>query len=178
MKKPVQVLLIFLALLLLGTAGFLAYGFSRGSFPESTATMTNVVVYEGLPHPAWEPDLLESEKKSKKTIKMGGFLFYEATLHPNPADLKIIVDSLRSPALYEKYKGPSACGGFHPDFAVTWENKGANFTALICFGCSEIDIDGTNYQGHFDLARYEEFQSVLKKSAVNRPPLQKIWPFK
>src|SRR5437867_5072942 len=39
-----------------------------------------VLLYEGLPHDFWEAELLQSELRRKKTLKLHGYPFYEELL--------------------------------------------------------------------------------------------------
>jgi hypothetical protein len=130
------------------------------------------VVYKGLSRgvTAAERERLaaEAERTGRATTtKIDGFDFYlPSTLE---RDNPVLQNLLMHASTYHVYVGPKRCGGFHPDYAVTWQRGDTTCTALICFGCEEIRIfDGTADTIH-DLARdkVQMLRDGLKRSTDN-----------
>src|SRR6516164_563265 len=97
---------------------------------------------EGLPHPFWEPDLLEGEKQSKKIIEIEGFLFYENRILPTKDDGKALSAVCIDSGSYRRFSGEKRCGGFHPDWCINFEKGEHIYRVLLCFGCNEVRIIG------------------------------------
>src|SRR5262249_23316207 len=55
---------------------------------ERCSKADKVVVYEGLPHQGYGPELVDKELKSKDTIQIQNYPFYREPLELKPADLK------------------------------------------------------------------------------------------
>ncbi|MFT3991090.1 MAG: hypothetical protein QM680_06735 [Luteolibacter sp.] len=131
---------------------------------------TSLTIYEGLPHQAFERNLLAKESKRKDTEKINSFRFYTPAIAAiNPEALKRI---LSSPETIQVFRGEKLCGGFHPDYAVEWSDKdGSRFSALICFGCHEIIYsDGKNeYRYDFEQESFEKLKEELSPYAKKRP---------
>ncbi len=103
-----------------------------------------VVLYEGLPHPAWESELLEEQLRTKETQELHGHPFYKETLPLKLDDSKRLTDILGSAGTYKRFSGEKKCGGFHPDFVVEWHVGEDRFRVLICFGCRGKVIRSAN----------------------------------
>lgn len=136
------------------------------------ATTKALSVYEGLPHQLWDEELLAKEIKRNDITKIGDFPFYTPnTLASNADDLKLI---LSSPDSIWIYGGPKGCGGYHPDYCLSWESGGQTYYALICFGCHEIvfydgkepliyDLETTSF------TRLKVLLSIYDKKRPRRP---------
>lgn len=103
---------------------------------------SDLVLHEGLPHGLFERALCEAEFHSKSTVERHGHLFYAAPIPLTPAD----ADSLRAtfgdpdnffPRDPDTY---SLCGGFHPDYALTWSSGAGAYELHLCFGCYEANL--------------------------------------
>jgi hypothetical protein len=127
-------------------------------------------VYEGLPHNYWEPDQYASERKSKPTITIEDFDFYEPPISATPESLNQLRDLLNSKSSFEPFHGVKACGGFHPDWCLTWTDSPHTYTIFLCFGCGEMKgfKDGKRLI-LCDLADKSQFESLMKPLHVNRP---------
>ena len=135
----------------------------------SAAAATSLVVFEGLPHQMWDKDLLAIEVKRKDTRKIWEYPFYTPGVEAkNGNELRTL---LSNPATLIAYHGPKNCGGYHPDYCVSWQADEATHYALICFGCHEIVFyDGEAFLIYdlpdFALERYKDLLSIY---AVKRP---------
>jgi hypothetical protein len=137
-----------------------------------------VVLYEGLPHQSYETNLLERELKSKKTIKLHEYPFYDEPLQLSEGDGKRLTDvycaqsSLR-PLFGQTYFGDSdkKCGGYHPDFCIQWSSGQDVYQILLCFGCSEVKSFGPKVRLYCDMTdeAAQQFKAILKAYRKNRP---------
>jgi hypothetical protein len=134
------------------------------------AEASSVSVSEGLPHQAFERDLLAIESKRKDTDKFGSFRFYTpATAATNSEALKVILSSSDT---IQVSSAATACGGFHPDYAVHWSSEaGSQFFAQICFSCREIIYsDEKNYYRYYlDSKAFEKLKKEFTPYAKKRP---------
>jgi hypothetical protein len=132
---------------------------------------SSLTLYEGLPHHSWEGELLKKELATKKTVTIHGFPFYERPLHVAAAD----VDELRRLSIsadsFSPYGGPKACGGYHPDYCLSWKDGGTTYELLICFGCHEMKFFSPKQEWLADIGKeaFEQFESVLEKYREQRP---------
>ena len=126
-----------------------------GLFPEKhdmnveLATLTTsiklgskVELFEGLPHQTWENELLAYELKSKKTVRVHGYHFYESPLNLTPKDTETLRSILADSGTYRAFSGEKRCGGFHPDYCVSWVYDSRTYCVHICFGCEEFKSFG------------------------------------
>lgn len=58
---------------------------------------------------------------------------------------------MQSPALYQPYRGPKMCGGYHPDYCLEWQSTRGTYYALLCTGCHEVILIGDGAEVHCDL---------------------------
>ena len=142
-------------------------------FAALVARSNSTKVYEGLPHNYWEPEQYESERKSKPTITIQDFDFYETPISTTPASLKQFQDLLTAKSSFEPFHGGKACGGFHPDWCATWTDGHDSYTIFLCFGCGEMKAfkDGKRII-LCDMADKSQFESLLNPLHVNRPKRQ------
>ncbi len=147
-----------------------------GPRPETTTLKQadRLVLYEGLPHPMYEHEALEAEKKAKPTVPLHGFPFYRETLDLKPGDEERLKAILGDRASFAVYSGEKKCGGFHPDYAVEWATRGQTYQALICLGCWEIKVYGPKGETIYDIrpdAR-DRLKPLLEPYRKNRPPFK------
>jgi hypothetical protein len=157
---------VIIALIVVAVSGAVAYFVWSRPAAYSIAWAETVTVYEGRPHQNMEYDLFKAERESKPSITLHDFSFYAEALTIDSADVAELRRIIADAASYKKYRGPKKCGGFHPDYAVAWDE----FTVLICFGCGEIKILGPGGESIFDMRNPGELKQVLKKYQRNRPP--------
>jgi hypothetical protein len=137
------------------------------------AAAKSAQLFEGLPHP-FERELLESEQKRAATRRLHGELFYEkAQAVPSDAAEKLRVamnDAVRP------YRGMKLCGGFHADYAITWQTGRATYAALVCFGCSEIKlhVPGGELTADMSAEGAKALRLLLEPFRKERPPRQPV----
>jgi len=131
----------------------------------------NVVLYEGLPHPGHTPGLLDKELKSKRTVQIHGFPFYEESLQLKEADAKRLSELYCDPQSFKRFSGEKKCGGFHPDFCIEWHMGTTEYHVLICLGCYEIKSFGPKVELYCDVTddARKQFKAVLTTYYKNRP---------
>jgi hypothetical protein len=128
-----------------------------------------LTLYEGLPHPGYEPKVVESERKTKETFDLHGYAFYREPLALTPVDAGKLKVILGDPARFAPFAGEKKCGGFHPDYAVEWAVDGQVYQCLFCFGCGEVKMYGPLGETRFDLADAKSLRGVLMPYQKNRP---------
>jgi len=129
-----------------------------------------LVVYEGLPHQAKERRLMEREATREDVTRIFGYPFYTPAV---PAkDQRALQRILGSPGNFGIYTGPKTCGGFHPDYAVSWTSGGRPQHMLICFGCGEVLLSDGRSLLPYDLDRtaWAGLRGLLDRHASKRPP--------
>jgi hypothetical protein len=95
-----------------------------------------LLVYEGLPHQAHEKALLAQELQRSDVTRIADYPFYApAVAARQPESLRRILGNAAS---FRVYSGPKTCGGFHPDYAVAWSDRGSTHHLLVCYGCGEV----------------------------------------
>ena len=132
------------------------------------ATLT---LYEGLPHSGWEKEVYASELEHKNTVTRHGFAFYEATLPVSDEDVAALRLLVQNREIFMDWRGDKACGGYHPDYSLVWENEGESIEFQICFGCYEVKVYGGKDDQYLDL-RAESFEAILTKYRDQRPEEQ------
>lgn len=97
-----------------------------------------ITLFEGLPHQRFESERLAAEKKTKATIELHGYPFYEQPLELKAEHAEWLTELLSDATSLTPFVAEKRCGGFHPDYAVRWETEGQRYEALVCFGCAEV----------------------------------------
>ncbi len=145
---------------------------SLNSLWESLVDVTNLKIYEGLPHPFWDKALFESEKEKMLTVTLHGERFYASANPVTPSSQGKIVRTLQSTDIYLPMEmSPKQCGGFHADFALVWEYAKRQYCMMVCFGCSEIRAHGTDFSIETDLseAGRHRLREILEEFSEKRP---------
>jgi hypothetical protein len=102
------------------------------------AAAEGIVIYEGLPHPYEEEELLKVESKRKDIVKLppSDEAFY------TPA-----VEAVNAEALLKLLSGPDGIHvnepkkcGFHSDYCIQFKHLDATYRAFVCFGCGELFV--------------------------------------
>jgi len=132
-------------------------------FQNSVVKADTMRILEGLPHQYLRREVFEKELKTKPNQKLGDYHFYEATRNLSPDDTTRVAKILQRSSTYNTHVG-KFCGGFHPDFAVSWTVDQLEYHALICFHCHEIKLLGPGEELHFDLTKtsHEELKKILR----------------
>lgn len=167
-----------------------AQGDTSITFPEATGALARAgpladkfTIYEGLPHSFEGKAFVENEIRTKLIILFDENWFYLPSQKMLPED-QTDLQRLFGAGLFKPWRGVKFCGGFHGDYAVSFESVGSTYRVLICFGCHEARIlrlppDGPNPQGvtKFRLttdltdAGYQELRELFKKYRQQRPPM-------
>ena len=128
-------------------------------------------LFEGLPHQFSEAVMLRSELASKDTFRIWEFDFYSAPVPTSPSDLQVLTRLASSSDTYVTFGGPKLCGGFHPDFALTWNDGTKRTSLLLCLGCSEMLFinDDRKFLVTIRHEFWEQFRDILDKYHPNRP---------
>ncbi len=147
---------------------------SSESIRESLFDAADLEIFEGLPHQLLERELLAHELEGNATIEIKGFPFYMPPSDLSAVDGKELMEALSDPSHYSRQRllEFKKCGGFHPDYAIVWnDDLGKNYV-LICLGCHEIEfsneLDSYRYDISGDL--YSRLSSLLSVHDVRRPP--------
>ena len=141
-------------------------------------------VYEGLPHFFEGREFVENEIRTKPTVLIDENWFYLPS-QVMPAGDRSILQQLFLTGGFKPWHGVKLCGGFHADYAVSFESGGSNgYLVLFCFGCHEARIlrmlpDSPKSQGApgfrltVDLTEdgYKSLQEFFKKYRKERPPM-------
>lgn len=133
------------------------------------SSANEIRISEGLPHQTSEKALLGKELERKDLIVIAGYTFYSpAAAAHNRKDLAGV---LSNPHSIKEYSGQKLCGGFHPDYCLSWASRGIAYHALICFGCSEIVYSRGGESIHYDLSApaREKLEELLKHYRKKRP---------
>jgi len=152
---------------------------------EGIKRATELRLYEGLPHQTFEKEALETELRSKKTVQIQKFPFYEQTLDILFEDIELLkqlcVDGANYKSNFGTTKHPDGsesvwktskfCGGFHPDYCLAWKDGDVTYDLLICFGCQEMTFFGPKTALNADIREhaYQKFETILKKYRGQRP---------
>jgi hypothetical protein len=140
-------------------------------FTKGVQGSTAVKLYEGLPHQMFEANLLAQERQTKPIREIHGYPFYEVPLEPSKQDVERLSALFGDSTNFKPFSGEKRCGGFHPDYAVEWQNGQDGYVALICFGCAEAKLFGPGVASRHDLTGRadEALKELLKSHRKNRP---------
>jgi hypothetical protein len=144
---------------------------NRKPLVEGIKKADKIIVYEGMPHPTFDKDLLASELKQKKNVRLHQEYFYDSPKPVKEAVGKVLTDVIADPASLQAYRGPKRCGGFHPDYAVEWKAGSDTYHVQICYGCKELKIYGPKLELHCDIKEdaLNRLKETLAKFRENRP---------
>ena len=117
--------------------------------------------------------MLQSELKEKPTEYLDRFPFYKESLELTQEDAQLLKLWLNSDSL-EYFDGTvfKTCGGFHPDYAIEWQNEAGERSILsVCLGCSEAHYLGSDTYPCTDIydRKINELRQILSKYRKNRP---------
>ena len=82
---------------------------------------------------------------------IGGYRFYTTSVAASDELRRALTTAMRTPALYQPYRGPKLCGGYHPDYCFEWHSSQGTIYGLLCTGCHEVIIIGSGTEVHCDL---------------------------
>jgi hypothetical protein len=128
-------------------------------------------LYEGLPHQAFEPELLAKELTRNDTIDFDGHHFYAQPVSINVETRLALRRLCTDPSMFspQRVDAAKACGGFHPDWRITWTQGSDSRSFLFCFGCQEVKIYALDALiVHCDIKDLRPFADMLKPLRRNR----------
>jgi hypothetical protein len=166
-----------------------ADGDTANSFQDATTLLSHVsggvekfMVYEGLPHPFEGKHFVASEILKLPTVVIDEEWFY-LPARPLPAEDMARLLRMFGAGLFKPWRGFKFCGGFHADYAVSFESGGNSWLVLFCFGCHEARIlrqpstksnpeAAPKLRLTVDLtdAGFKELKELFKKHRLLRPP--------
>ena len=129
-----------------------------------------LLLYEGLPHDFWEAELLQSELRRKKTLRLYGYPFYEELLSLEKEDAEKLTTLFSDEKNFSRYRGAKECGGYHPDYCAEWKTAEGPISALICLGCDEVKMYGPQCELHCDFPEAGALSQLFTVYRKNRPP--------
>lgn len=88
---------------------------------------TLAVIYRGLPHQMWASGELFLDLFTTTNRSIGGYRFYTTPIPASDELRRALTTAMRTPALYRPYRGPKACGGYHPDYCFEWHSSQGMF---------------------------------------------------
>jgi len=131
-------------------------------FRDTVKGAAKLRVYQGLPHQTFEAEKLKKELKRENVVMIAGLPFYAPPVEA--AEPEALRQLLGAPATLEVFSGEKKCGGFHADYAVSWEAKGKTWHALVCFGCHEMLLAEGDRVFRYDVSKdgYEKLKETLQ----------------
>lgn len=131
----------------------------------------SVTLYEGLPHQRREAKVLFDELRTKKTIELHGFPFYDVAVPIEARSEAKLIKLCGEKATFGRYQGAKFCGGFHPDCCLEFKDGTDVYQMLICFGCREARLYGPQGKVFSDLDQgaLKSFVEILSVYQKNRP---------
>ncbi len=180
MKTSVRVHLLLLALLLAGCgsndrnerpARYRIDEENKWMFA-AVQKADQLILFEGLPHPTWESELLVEERRTKETVTLHEFSFYAAPLDIPTEDKEKLRGLLGDERLYGRWQGEAMCGGFHPDYLAEWRVGDDFYQFQICFGCLEVWVYGPDKDLRYAMSgkAAKTIENLLGKHSKHRPP--------
>lgn len=126
-----------------------------------------LLLFEGLPHQAWERAAFARERAREDVIELAGWPFYRDPMPLSDETADVLTSMASAAGSFRTFGGEKRCGGYHPDFALAWVGPTERAMALLCFGCNEaLLVDGGD-PVRADL--HADFSGVLRSYRVNRP---------
>jgi hypothetical protein len=129
----------------------------------------HIFIYEGLPHQLFESDALKEEKKREDTTMLGGFPFYTPRIEVNGELIGILKKIVAESQNYAEFTGEKRCGGFHPDYALSWTDGTKDYIILFCFGCVETVVVDVRKSYRYNFKRMAELKAQLGQFRSKRP---------
>ena len=126
-----------------------------------------LTVHEGLPRRGDQTYLRESRRNDVQIL--AGHAFYTpGVVAKHRAELaKLLADS----SSFHRHSGAKECGGFHPDFAVTWQINRQTITLQLCYSCYEVCFTDGKTSLIYDLNHEagKKIEPLLKENGGKRP---------
>ncbi len=142
---------------------------AAAKYQASLIAAKHIVVFEGLPHQSWDRELLATESKRADTRMIWEYRFYTpSVVATNAKELRQV---LSYPGSIVVYGGPKACGGYHPDYCISWQAGKSVHRAFVCLGCHEVVLYDGKETLIYDLgaSAYEKLNELLAVYRLKRP---------
>jgi hypothetical protein len=129
-------------------------------------------LYEGLPHQTMERDLFQKELARTESIERTGTRYYSEPVAVDEATsdkLRELASDARS--FTERPVGVAkACGGYHPDWRLEWEDGNRIIAMELCFGCNDMKLYGDDeLLIATEIHDPRSLESLLSPLRTNRP---------
>lgn len=136
---------------------------------------TSVTLLEGLPHQAFEAEHLAAEIKAKRVVRRHRYPFYADPLPLKPEHAQWLTEILADARAMKPFSGEKKCGGFHPDYAIRWQDGAVTYDALVCFGCGELKWVANGKTTRYDMAHWAalNLETALRGYRRSRPSAKK-----
>ena len=141
-------------------------------FAAAVGSSVKMSVFEGLPNPFGERDLVKSELKIKQTFKNRGHRFYATEISLTAVDSSSLQAIAVGSAGFVEWSRMKTCGGFHPDWLIRCTSGDGSVHELhLCFGCREAKLYGPGYQLYCDLEpdTRQALKALLGRNRKQRP---------
>jgi hypothetical protein len=136
---------------------------------ESLNKANHIFIHEGLPHQLFESDALKAEKKREDTTKLGVFPFYTPRIEVKGDLIGILKKIVAESDNYAEFAGEKRCGGFHPDYALSWTDGTKDYSILFCFGCVEALIVDGRKSYRYDFKKMDALRAQFGQFRSKRP---------
>ena len=126
-----------------------------------------LTVHEGLPPAGSEVYARESRRSDVQILEGHAFYTPGAIAKRRQELAKLLAD----PSSYHRLSGAKECGGFHPDFAVSWLVDRQKVTLQVCYGCYEVIFTDGKTSLRYDLNHEagKKIEPLLKENVGKRP---------
>jgi len=132
---------------------------------------SSLVLYEGLPHQSVEHETFQRELASQETIRVDEYPFYARPLPVEAGDMEPLRQLSKTASNFATVTVGKACGGFHPDYCLEWTLGNTTYHYLVCLGCAEVAIHGSDELLFLDMSdgSWGKWKSLLRKYRGQRP---------
>ena len=132
---------------------------------------SSLVLYEGLPHQSLEYESFHKELASRETIRVDEYPFYARPLPVEAGDMEPFRRLSKTAKHFATATAGKACGGFHPDYCLEWTLGNTTYHYLVCLGCAEVAIHGSDVLLFLDMSdgSWSTWKSILRKYRSQRP---------
>jgi hypothetical protein len=130
-------------------------------FLDVLASDRPIAIHEGTPRPGHYQD--PQTEKTRGVVSFGLFKFFKTGVAER--DLSSLRSLLAKEGTITEWGGGKACGGFHPDFCVTWLEGRDRVVVHICLTCHEVRIEKGAASFLYDLGKesYDELKEELER---------------
>jgi hypothetical protein len=130
-------------------------------FLEILASEEPITIHQGAPRPGHYQD--PQTEKERGVVTFGFFKFFKTGIAER--ELGGLRSLLAKEGAITEWRGRKACGGFFPDFCVTWMEDKERVVLHICLTCHEVRIEKGSTCLLYDLGEesYNELKQELER---------------